>query len=69
MTPVMTPEEIKAAKLEDAGVIRDILAERKEPLTLENARFVLAIGLRNRPDAWTLCPEDLPRIWAAIIKS
>jgi hypothetical protein len=45
-------------------VIRDILTERREPLTLENARFVLVIGLKNRPDAWTITLAELPELWA-----
>jgi len=58
-----TDDAVYLARLEDVAVIRDILTERKEPLTLKNALFVLAVGLRNRPDAWTLGPYDLPAYW------
>ena len=63
--PMMTPE-IKAAKTEDAAVIRDVLTERGEPLALANAAFVLAIGLRNMPGAWTIAPDELAEFWALV---
>jgi hypothetical protein len=61
---LLTSKQIETAKLEDVTVIRDILTERREPLTLENARFVLVIGLKNRPDAWTITLAELPELWA-----
>ena len=51
----------------DIAFIREILVERGDELSLENARFVLAIGLRNRPDAWTLTLEELPKLWAETV--
>jgi len=63
--PTMTPE-IKAAKIEDVAVIRDVLTERGEPLALANAAFVLAVGLRNMPAAWTIAPEELAEYWVMV---
>ena len=40
------------------------LAERGEEISLQNAAFVLSIGLRSRPDAWTITAEELPALWA-----
>lgn len=65
---------------EDLEVIRDILIERETKraaeagtppnfgaaLSLDNARAVLAVGLRNRPDAWTITAEELPALWAEL---
>jgi hypothetical protein len=59
----LTPLEIETAKQEDIGVIRDVLCERGDSLTLENARFVLCVGLLNRPEAWTIGLEELPELW------
>ena len=69
MSEPMTPPEIKAAKIEDVVVIRDVLIERGESLALANAAFVLAIGLRNMPGAWTIAPEELAEFWALAIES
>ena len=43
-TEELTQIQIEEATQEDIQVIRDILSERGDPLTLANARFVLAIG-------------------------
>lgn len=66
MSEATMAPEIEAAKIEDAAVIRDVLTERGEPLTLANAAFVLAIGLRNMPTAWTIAPEELAEFWALV---
>ena len=66
MSEPTMPPEIKAAKIEDAAVIRDVLTERGEPLTLAGAAFVLAIGLRNMPAAWTIAPDELAEFWALV---
>ena len=63
---VLMPPEIKAAKIEDVVIIRDVLTERGEPLALANAAFVLAIGIRNMPGAWTIAPEELAEFWALV---
>lgn len=69
------------ARREDLEAIRDILIEREtkraaeagsppnfgHALSLDNARAVLAVGLRNRPDAWTVTPEELPDAWAELV--
>lgn len=54
---------------EDLDAIRDILTERGDPLTLDNAVAVLAVGLRNRPDAWTITPEELPGLWVGMAQA
>jgi len=61
------PYLVEVAKQNDLDVIREVLSERKEPLTLANARFVLAIGLKNKPAAWTITPEELPALWAELV--
>lgn len=62
----MTPEQIAQAKMEDAQVIRDVLTQRREPLTLENALLVYSVGKRNRPEAWLLTAEELPEYWQKV---
>lgn len=52
------------AKQVDLAVILEVLIERGDALTLENASFVLAIGLRNKPAAWTITAEELAEMWA-----
>lgn len=61
----LTQIQIQEAIREDIQTIIDILTERGDPLTLANARFVLAIGLRNRPDAWTVTDASLCQLWPA----
>ena len=61
----LQPQLTTAAKLEDLAVIRDILIERGDLLTLDNARFVLLVGLTNMPDAWTITPDELAEMWDA----
>lgn len=77
------PYLVDVAKQNDLEVIQEVLMERevaraakeKTPpdfaaaLTLDNARFVLAIGLRNKPLAWTITPEELPALWAELIEA
>lgn len=73
-----TQLQIGPARRKDLEVIQDILIEREmkraaeartapdfsAALTLDNARAVLAIGLRNKPAAWTITPEELVEMWA-----
>lgn len=63
------PYLIEVAKQKDLEVIMEVLTERGDPLTLDNARFVLAIGLKNKPAAWTVTPEELPALWAELIEA
>lgn len=62
------PYLVDVAKQNDLEVIQEVLMERGEPLTLDNARFVLAIGLKNKPAAWTITPEELPDLWTKILE-
>lgn len=62
----MTPEQIAQAKMEDVEVIRDVLTQRREPLTVENALFVYTVGKRNRPEAWLLTADELPAYWQKV---
>lgn len=55
------------AQQEDLAVILEVLMERGDPLTLENASFVLAVGLRNKPAAWTITPAELVEMWAELV--
>lgn len=57
------------AQQEDLAVILEVLIERGDPLTLDNARFVLEIGLRNKPAAWTITPVELAQMWAEQVET
>lgn len=63
------PYLVEVAKQKDIEVIREVLIERGDALTLDNARFVLAIGLRNKPLAWTVTAEELPALWAELVEA
>lgn len=57
------------ARQEDLAVILEVLMERGDPLTLDNARFVLEVGLRNKPAAWTITPAELAEMWAQQVET
>lgn len=57
--------EMEKKRIAEGGAPADISAV----LTLDNAAAVLAVGLRNRPDAWTITAEELPGLWEGVVQA
>lgn len=61
---------LREAKIDDLRVIMDVLQERSrthaEPINLTNARLVLFVGLRNKPQAWTVSFDEFSALWAEV---
>lgn len=52
-----------STKEEEITLLTNLLAEMGQPLTLQNAGELLALGLQNAPDQWLLSLDDLAVLW------
>jgi hypothetical protein len=55
-------------KSDEVILIAFNLTEKGKPLTLANAMDALKRGLANAPEMWMLTEDDLPTLWAALVK-
>ena len=64
----MTEENETTKKLGDARFIAVVLNDAGIDWTIENALPILAKGRANKPLAWTITPEELPAVWAEMLR-
>lgn len=61
--------EATAKKQADVRFLAIVLADSEMDWTLDNALAFLAKGRANKPLAWTVTPEELPALWAELVRA
>lgn len=64
-----TIDTYEDARKGDIFFIAIVLSDSDLDPTLENALAILAKGRANKPNAWTVTPEELPGLWAEICQN